>query len=301
MAMMNLTNNNFVANTLQANVANRKVDLRLSLSLKREFWISKFNAVLPAMKRRCFHAYCIGTPRSGTHSIAHMFAHHYGASHEPHAYYAIYHLLKWATNKYTDADIRNILKWRDKKMSLDLEAAHYLHHVADVLVKSFPQAKFIFTIRDPLSWLESEINRNYGTRHKLFWRELEDYRYGRYRHQFTPHDSALKQVGLYPIKSYLSYWKDHNQSVLNSIPQERLLTLETREIRSSIQEISNFLDINVDTINTRKGHSDRRKKKLKLADLVEKRYLCQQLDSICSDLIESQFPTLKRDWHSIIE
>ena len=293
---MNLASSQILANTLRANVADREIDIRLSLSLKRELWVSKANAVLPASRKRCFHAYCIGTPRSGTHSIAHIFQHHYGALHEPHGYYAIYHLLKWETGQYSYADIQSVLKWRDKKMSLELEAAHYLHHVADVLVKSFPKAKFILTIRDPLSWLESEINRNYGSRHKPFWRELEDYRYGRYRYPFTKYDAALGQAGLYPVASYLSYWRDHNQFVINSVPKQQLLTLKTKEIRSKIEEISSFLGIDPDTINIQKAHADKRKKKLKLIELVDKTYLYQQLEELCSDLIDEKFPMLKHTW-----
>ncbi len=146
MNLANFANAEILANTLGANVADRKIDVRLSLSLKREFWVSKLNAVLPTRRHRQFHAYCIGTPRSGTHSIAHMFQKHYGALHEPHGCYAIYHLLKWTTGEYTYTDIQGVLKWRDKKMSLELEAAHYLHHVADVLARSFPQGHLYLLI-----------------------------------------------------------------------------------------------------------------------------------------------------------
>ncbi len=214
---------------LETYAIDNKIDTRLKLSLKREFLAAKFNRFLPASRKRCFHAYCVGTPRSGTHSIVNMLQQNYAAAHEPRSYYAIYHLLKWSTQEYTRNDIQNILQWRDKKLALDLEAAHYLHHVVDILANSFPKAKFILTVRDPLSWLESEIDRNYGTRNKLFWRALEDYRYGRYGHRFTQQDVALEQMGLYPIASYLSYWNDHNQFVLNSVAQEQLLVLDTEK------------------------------------------------------------------------
>ncbi|MEM9487096.1 MAG: sulfotransferase [Cyanobacteria bacterium P01_F01_bin.116] len=264
----------------------KKIDTRLSLSLKREFLVSKLNTILPASRERRFHAYCLGTPRSGTHSITNMLQQNYAAAHEPHGYYAIYHLLKWTAQKYTYDDIQNLLKWRDKKLSLDLEAAHYLHHVTDILANSFPNAKFILTIRDPLSWLESEINRNYGTRHLPFWRALENYRYGRYGAQFTQQDIALEQLGLYPISSYLSYWKDHNQFVLNAVAKEQLLVLETKKIQSSTDQIADFLNVDVRTISLKKSHADRKKKRFRLTEIVDRDYLNQQLETICADFID---------------
>lgn len=277
------------------NIIDNKIDARLRLSLKREFLVSKFNGVLPSGGKGRFHAYCVGLPRSGTHSIAHMLQQQYAADHEPHAYYAIYHVLKRMTWQYNFADIQNILKWRHKKFAFELESAHYLHHVVDVLASSFPDAKFILTIRDPVSWLESEINRNYSTRNKLFWRELEDYRYGRYQHAFTSHEVALEQLDLYPIASYLSYWKEHSQFVLDMVPQERLLVMNTREICSNPGKLADFLDIDVNTLNLRKSHANKRSKRFKLTDLVNQRYLSQQVDEICTDFIDTQLPFFKAD------
>ncbi|MEO0759415.1 MAG: sulfotransferase [Cyanobacteria bacterium J06648_16] len=298
---MNLISDSIIDNIIRADISGNKMDVRLSLSLKREFWVAKLNSVLPAAlpaaKSRHFQAYCIGTPRSGTHSLAHMFQRHYNSAHEPAGGYIIYHLLKWMSQQYSYSDIKNVVRWRDKKLSLDLEAAHYLHHIADVLADSFPQAKFIFTVRDPLSWLESEINRNYGTRHKPFWREIEDYRYGRYGHPYTKHDTYLQSIGLYPISSYLAYWKDHNQSVLDLVPADRLLTMETREIRSKVGEIGNFLDIDPNTINVEKSHSDKRKKQIRLSEITDTQYLHQQIEQHCSELIETQFPKMKEAWY----
>jgi hypothetical protein len=287
--------------SLKACDIDNEIDTRLSLSLKREFLLSKLNTVLPASSKRYFHAYCVGMPRSGTHSIAHMFQQNYAAAHEPRGYYAIYHILQRMAQRYTYTDIKNILKWRDKRLSLDLEAAHYLHHVVDVLATSFPNAKFILTVRDPLRWLESEIDRNYSTRQKLFWRHLENYRYGRYGHSFTPQDAALKEMGLYPVASYLSYWKDHNEFVLRSVAPEQLLVLETNKIQSSVDKIADFLDIESNTINTQKSHANKRSKRFKLADLVDQSYLYQQVETICADFIEAHMSTLKDTWREQLQ
>jgi len=39
-------------------------------------------------QKRAFHAFCLGTPKSGTHSIANMFK-GYRASHEPNEVFMI--------------------------------------------------------------------------------------------------------------------------------------------------------------------------------------------------------------------
>jgi len=99
-------------------------------------------------------SYCVGTSKSGTHSIAGIFASHYRAAHEPEVQSSIELVL--ATQE--TAATRETLLDRDRRLSLDLEASNLLAFIAADLVAAFPAARFVMTIRDCYAWLDSCLN-----------------------------------------------------------------------------------------------------------------------------------------------
>lgn len=133
------------------------------LRLERESLLSYGHSLIPSVQRD-FCVFCIGLPRTGTHSLAHMFGKHFRAAHEPKKQETIINILDWKSGRYSKSKMLRILALRDKRLKLNLEASHYLHHIVDLLVELFPQAKFILTVREPISWLASETNQNYRTR-----------------------------------------------------------------------------------------------------------------------------------------
>ncbi|HYG67897.1 MAG TPA: exostosin family protein, partial [Anaeromyxobacteraceae bacterium] len=165
---------------------------------------------------RRLHVYGVGAPKSGTHSVANLFAPAYRSEHEPHSALTIVHLLRLFEGRYSEAAVERLLRARDRWMGLDVEAAHYMHHVVGELVRVFPEARFVLTIRDPYTWLTSAVNQsihNYRNPHpaRAVWLALSDYRYGRYGFTYSPEEAALRaHKGVYPIGSYLDYWTAHN-------------------------------------------------------------------------------------------
>ena len=67
--------------------------------------------------------------------------------------------LSYCQGEIDKSTLYNALNERDANYQLDMEASHYLHHLSGALVDLFPMARFILTIRDPLSWIQSEINQ----------------------------------------------------------------------------------------------------------------------------------------------
>src|ERR1043166_1722999 len=85
---------------------------------------------------RRFHAYCVGTPRSGTESMAGLFAKNYRAKNEPGARSLIYSILDWSRDGRggEDLPLRDYMQTRDRRLWLEFEANHLLYYVIDNLV-----------------------------------------------------------------------------------------------------------------------------------------------------------------------
>lgn len=140
-------------------------------------------------QRRAFQAFCVGTPKSGTHSIANMFK-GYRASHEPNEVFMINLINRKAKGEMTDSDIIKILKSRDVSNWLEIESSHYLGGVIEQLIQVSSNAKYILTIRDCLSWMDSWFNHQLS-RAKLTnesVHELGQNNYYSRGHQYTRHD-----------------------------------------------------------------------------------------------------------------
>ena len=249
---------------------------------------------LPDRASRRFHAYGVGTPRSGTLSVASMFASHYASEQEPDWRVTIVHLLQWLNGRYTDQEMHALLIARDKHLQLEMESSHFLHHVAQMLVQLFPSAKFVLTLREPLSWLNSEINQNIGTQRLPVWRALEEFRYGRYNHDFKKEERVLQDPdNVYPVASYLSYWSDHNRRILDAVPEDRLLIVKTRAITDSIPEIARFVGIDPGSIDRARTHAGARSEaSFDLSTSVDRDFIMESIETYCGDLVKRLFPEM---------
>lgn len=238
---------------------------------------------------REFHAFGVGLPRTGTLSLANLLSSNYRSEHEPETW-ILTHLFKQSTLGYgqnLSKDQRiDILKARDNLLNLSFESNHVLGLVIDSLYDAFEDAKYILTVRDCYSWLNSTINRRQYTGYRQPWALLADYRYGA-RRNYSEEEAQLEEMGLYPVGKYFSYWSDHIHSVLTTIPSDNLLVIRTRDLSQRTHAIADFLDIPHDSLNHEKKHSHRRREKsLNIYDLVDRDYIEEQAEFHCGDLMD---------------
>ncbi|MEC4984906.1 MAG: sulfotransferase [Oscillatoria sp. PMC 1068.18] len=244
---------------------------------------------------RRFQLFCVGTPRSGTHSIHALFAENYRSWHEPYLPQLYSILSKKHLSEISFQEISQWLLSRDFKLWLEVEASHPLNFLVAELATTFPEAKFILTVREPVSWLKSEINKNLGTEGKL-WRDLEKFRYGNEAMDYEPEERFLRDYGVYPTANYFKYWTQHNQRVLSTVNRENLLIVKTAEIPQSVARIARFIGIPAETLAVQKSHvsasgSDRPIPQLVLAE----EFLATQAERYCGELY-AQLLALKKNF-----
>lgn len=238
---------------------------------------------------RPFHAFGVGLPKTGTVSLANLLKKNYHATHEPETW-ILNHILQRSSlgeqNRLDDSSVIGILKSRDRLIYPSFESNFVLGMLIDVLHEAFPSAKYVLTIRDCYSWINSEINQQHLIGNTQPWGLLADYRYGK-RLYYPSAESTLKRYRLYPLSSYFSYWSEHIQSVLETIPSDKLLVIRTRDLNRKTQEIAEFLEIPHDMLDTERIHSHQRKKKpLDIRDLVDSSHLQEQALRHCSDIMD---------------
>lgn len=237
--------------------------------------------------------YCVGMPRSGTHSIAHMFAKNFRSKHEPFSGPTIKWLMRMKKNQYPDVEIRDYIFFRKLYMDLDLESAHYLCFIIHKLVPFDKDAKFIFTIRDPVSWLNSEINMNLKTGQQGVWYKYQKFKYGNYDYKYE--SMFLKNTPeLFPLSSYLGYYKFHIKSILQNIPNHRLLILDTYEISHSTNKISAFAGIDIQMLNQNKSHVSKGGKIVNIREKIDQKLISDKVKEHCTDLFQGELSFMKK-------
>ncbi len=245
----------------------------------------------PIVYRRHFRAYCVGVPKSGTHSISRMFAAGHRATHEGRPGPLAEKIFERAAGTLGDDVLVEWLRTRDRRLWLELEAAHPLHYFADLLATTWPDAKFVLTVRDPYSWVNSEINQNLASPDEGVWYELRLHRYAHRNAEFTAGDAALERPGLFPLTAYLQYWNEHNRFVLDSVPAERLMVVPTSKIKERRFEIAEFVGGDPNRLDVGKSHAFARPvKSFDVLTSVDRAYLDEMVAEYCGELHRQWFP-----------
>lgn len=242
-------------------------------------------------QRKKFHALCVGTPKSGTHSVANLFP-TFRTRHEPDQIFMIYLMKKKKEGKISESELMRIFRSLDIAYWLEMNSSHYNGFFINELYSEFNNAKYILTIRDPISWLDSWFNHQLSRENyksdTMF--DLGRKLYYERGHNYSIHDRFLEELNIFPIRSYFEFWNEHNKKILETIPKEKLMIVKTKNISSSIAEFSSFLNIAQDRICATESHSYKARKKHHILSKIDRNYLLDLALEICGDLNETYFP-----------
>lgn len=177
-----------------------------------------------------------------------------------------------------------------------MDAAHLNIHILDILIDEFSDAKFILTMRDCYSWLDSFINHRLarpGFYEKRAWiKDLGDLRFGADRYKHAQEEKILAEHGLYTLDGYFSWWKTHNTRILTTVPPEKLLVIKTWELTQWIPEIERFLGITPGSLLT-SARGNVTSKKFHILSQIDKDFLEAKANFHCKELMDQYFPEVK--------
>ncbi len=251
-----------------------------------------------------FKAYCIGMPKTGTTSVHAAFSQKYSSAHEPEGGLLFNRLLAYATGKINKSELTRFVKHRDRRLGLEMDSFWISYFFVDILVNEFSDAKFILTIRDCYSWLDSILEQDYyhhrwlkthySDFRKLKGIKLQDILFGYNEFKHAPEEKILAENGLYTLDGYFRYWKEHNRRVIATVPKERLLIVKTKEINQDIPKIETFLGLTPGTLLTKARENVRHEKqKHNFLSKIDKDFLEEKANFHCKELMDKYFPDVK--------
>ncbi|BAP55939.1 sulfotransferase domain protein [Thioploca ingrica] len=249
-----------------------------------------------------FKAYCVGAAKTGTVSIHATFSQQYRSAHEPEREFLIHHILAFIHGKIDKSELTQYIRHRDRRLALEMDSSHLNYHLLDILVSEFSDAKFILTIRDCYSWLDSFLNFHYPfysylrdnpqLRRRNRWIKLYDIDFKANEFKHAREENIFANNGLYALDSYFSYWREHNSKVLTTVPEERLLVVKTQEINQSVKKIEEFLGIPLGTL-PQNVHRNVKRRKFNLLSQINKDFLEEKANFHCNELMGKYFPEVK--------
>ncbi|WP_138118210.1 sulfotransferase [Alteromonas stellipolaris] len=246
------------------------------------------------VQKRKFHAFCLGTPKSGTHSVANILS-NFRSYHEINDTFIIAMIYLSKAGLLSDADIKRELSVRDRYNWLEMDSSHYYGQFPQQLIETFANAKYVLTIRDCISWIDSWFNhqlaRDVQEKNSLY--DLGRTNYYDRGFEYTKYDEPLRQYGLFPLASYFQFWAEHNNNVLTSIPKEQLLIIKTKELGSASTKLASFLNIEPKELVTEKSHSFKAKEKLNILQQLDKSFVRDTATQYCESINNTIFPEAK--------
>jgi len=243
--------------------------------------------ITPRFRDRELHAYCVGLMKTGTHSIYELMKDNYRAEHE----WRTADLFEAAMSDWPQAKRDLFIQRRNRRLWFDMDSSVFNLPFVPEYVRLFPQAKFILTIRDCYSWVDSCFNHQLARDNA----DMQDFLHWWFKPQnfeYAPEEAILKEKGLFPLSCYLSFWAEHNQRVIDAVPEENLLMIRTKEIGSKLTDIAEFLAIPEASLTPRGAHAFKAAAKFGVLEQIESAYVKRVADRYCSTLMEQYFPDI---------
>lgn len=204
--------------------------------------------------------FCVGNFKSGTVSLCGLLGQQLRGAHEPDAFLFSKMWLHKAKGQLGSTEWEEFLIRRNNALSLDFEASGFLTTEAPLLAQLYPHSKFILSIREPESWLQSLRRHILKNRSKLgchYWEPIFEEWFG--QAEFEPEEAELKAKNLFPTRGMLNYWKQSNEAAIQAIPRDRLLILETKNLTHSVDQLEAFMGWAEGSLDRSKSHLHRAK------------------------------------------
>ncbi len=238
--------------------------------------------------RRC-QVFGVGSPKTGTHSLAGIFEKNFRALHEAEVKQQIELLLRHLKGLCHPGETRQWFIDRSHRLWLDCDVSHLHGHFVAEIAEAIPEAKFILTLREPRSWLDSAFNQTLGRPVGGLWAALRTAVYGDQPDDYPEQEKALQALGLYSLSQYLDRWAERIERVTAAIPQERLLILKTRELENSADRIADFCGVDRHLLSAKEAHRFPAAKKTGVLDSIDKEYLEGLIHQRCGALLQRYF------------
>ena len=240
---------------------------------------------------RHFRLYALGLPKTGTVSLQALFG-KFRSGHEFWQWDTNQKYIQFKEQAINKDEFRNFLIIRDAAASLEMDSAYFNRYYIDILSEEFADAKFICLIRNPESWVKSQINYYMDiSKEALQSNKLENgFPFDLPRGDQISRDKFLLHVDDF-IEVTFKSWANAYRMILSQtekLSPERYCYIRTNEISQNFSAIARFAgtsetELIADNVHLNKAFYQVDALKMVGSDLIAKYYNrhCKELwDSI---------------------
>lgn len=203
--------------------------------------------------RRRFHLIGVGLPKTGTTSLGAVFS-RYRWGHEVDFERAIDVLHARLVGTATDADVGAAWGARDQHHQLECDSASFHHYAAPLLVDLFPDARFVWTLREPVDQIGSFLDmmvRNcarHGGTMPAWQVRIGELMIGAFEPSAYSSPERLQAALPDLTDRYLTHWATATERLLDCLPSERTLVLETEGLSQDLPRLAAWAGVPVETL-----------------------------------------------------
>ena len=226
--------------------------------------------------------FCVGDEKTGTHSVAGLFR-AYRSEHEPEAHDLRPLVEARLRGEPVDDAIEAYVADKEARLHLEVDSSFLNGEIIDLLVGAYPDARYVLTLREPRSWLDSKLNQMI-TYESPRWIDLRALRHG--PPQGHPaEERALAERGLPTLDGLFGEYARFNAGVVEHVPDDRLLVLRTPDIRDHADRLATFAGVPLDTLDLERSHEFQGPVKHHVLDELDPSYLDAKLHQHCAAVV----------------
>lgn len=233
--------------------------------------------------------YGIGPGKTGTNALASLFT-GVPAAHEAEAETVIDAVLEYEAGRSDWRRLRDVAAARDERLGLAVDVSNVNIFLVDLLVAMDPDARFVLTIRDPRSWLDSILNHYLRHPPTARWRAFAEHRFSSGRPGHPPEERGLADLGLHPIGGHLDYWRSHLEKAIEAVPADRLLIVATDRIAAEAARIAAFAGLPADAADPARVREYRNPAKRPILERIPRDHLDSEVRRHCGAMLARFFP-----------
>jgi len=238
--------------------------------------------------RRC-QVFAVGSAKTGTHSLVAMFEKNFRSRHEAEVNREMELFVRKFRGECNSEELGRWFAERSHRLWLECDVSHLHGYFASEIAQALPDAKFILTLRDPYSWLDSAFNQTLGRPLNTPWTNIRRQIFGPLPDTYPEQEMVLRQRGMYPISDHLNRWADRIEQVTQSIPPERLLIIKTSELKKNAARIAEFCEIEPRLLSAERAHQFPAARKAGLLDSIDREYVNALIEQRCGKILGQYF------------
>lgn len=208
-------------------------------------------------------------PRSATTSFAGIFQ-RYKSTHEFMISETINTLMDYREGKISAARLRHFLKDRDRRAAHQVDSASFFFLAPDVVIDTFPDAKYFLAVRQCESWVISMVDNSVFA-HKMikagkttvdlsFLDRYSKVFISNHRHASFENLDQLRRDSGHIVSELAKFWGETSLLLLNTmlkVQREKRLIIHMEDFNQSTQAFARLAGIPVAGIHLENQHLNR--------------------------------------------